>query len=379
MYMYMTNAYPLLAALLLLFSCACNQQTQQNKPALFATAPPFDTGSASAPNEMSHPAEATAPPLKAGPKPSLKQLVATIAKGNCVESAHIGIGGSPSTQWATYEMLKNMATEQQLVALTDHKNAAVRCYAFQALAAKQSPQTFNVLLRHLHDNAGVDTQSGCVGISISVGDYFAMLVEPGHGNPRDYKLTNKQLEALDSTYLHDNSIHLLSKASALMRARPTENNYAIIRKLVQTNRDETALIALAKYRKPSDRKLIATFFKNDDTQYSFLDAVVEYPDEYFYPFVVKAFDQEWKKETCDHSKWQRCYKALAKYPKQKTIESFAKTTEIKDKFRHRTLCIDLLIAITKYPNKIYEPLKEKIKLDDTAMANVQEGVHDRYY
>jgi hypothetical protein len=375
----MTNAYPLLATLLLLFSCACNQQTQQSKPALFATVPQLNVGSASAPDEMSRPAEATASPLKTGPIPSLKVLVATISKGNRVESAHIGFGGSPSTQWATYEMLKNTATEKQLVALTDHKNAAVRCYSFQALVAKKSPQTFNVLLRHLHDNAGVDTQSGCVGMHIDVGNYFTLLVEPGHGNPEGYKLTRNQIEVLDSIYLHDNSIQLLAKAFALMRAKPTKRNYVIIRKLVQINRDETALVALARYRYPSDRKLIATFFKHDATQSSALDAVIEYPDDYFYPFVVKIFEQEWKQKLYDYSKWKSCYKALAKYPRKETIALFDRTTESKDEFRHRTLCTDLLVAISKYPNKVYEPLKSKVKLDDAAMADVREGVNDKYY
>lgn len=93
--------------------------------------------------------------------PDLKKIVDGLEKGNRVESSHIGEGGSPSKQWDKYEQLKKVATIDQLVALTDHKNSAVRCYAFQALAAKRSDKVFSILLKHLNDTSVVHTQSGC--------------------------------------------------------------------------------------------------------------------------------------------------------------------------------------------------------------------------
>jgi hypothetical protein len=133
--------------------------------------------------------------------PDLKEIVNAIAKGNSVESSHIGYGGVPSKQWERYEQLKNKATDAELVTLTDHRNPAVRCYAFQALAAKQSDQTFKVLLKHLNDASVVSTQSGCIVMDQLVGDYFADVVNPDYAEDGVYKLHKKEREILDSILL----------------------------------------------------------------------------------------------------------------------------------------------------------------------------------
>ena len=108
--------------------------------------------------------------------PDLKKIVDDIEKRNRVESSHIGVGGSPSKQWDKYEQLKKVATIDQLIALTDHKNSAVRCYAFQALATKRFDKMFPILLKHLKDTATVQTQSGCIVITQFTGDYFVNVV-----------------------------------------------------------------------------------------------------------------------------------------------------------------------------------------------------------
>lgn len=311
--------------------------------------------------------------------PDLKKIVEGIEKANRVESSHIGEGGSPSSQWDKYEQLKKVATIDQLVALTYHKNSAVRCYAFQALATKRSDKIFSVLLKHLKDTSRVYTQSGCIGMTQLVGDYFVEVVTPNYIEVDIYKLNQTEKKTLDSILLNDKTIMISAKSSVLENLKPTADNYARIRELVKDDRNESALRTLAMYQKQTDKELIASFFKDDNTQSSALYAVSEFPDTYFYAFVKKVFEQEWKQELYDYPKWRICYLTLAKYPIPETIELFDRTTKSKDEFRYETLCKYLLIAITKYPNKLYDPIKAKIKLSSYQMDDVKNELENNYW
>jgi hypothetical protein len=190
-----------------------------------------------------------------------------------------------------------------------------------------------------------------------------------------YKLSESERQIVDSILVNDKNILLYSKSSVLQDLKPTPENYNRIRELVIKDRNESALITLAKYKKSEDKKLILSFFANRKTQYSALFAVREYPDQYFFPFVKKTFEQEWdysEQRGYDYPKWRMCYQALAKFPRKETIELFERTIQSTDEFRYKTLCTNLLVAITKYPNKLYEPLKDKIKLDESHMCDFKE-------
>ena len=310
--------------------------------------------------------------------PNLKKIVNGIEKGNRVESSHIGYAGSPSNQYKKYEQLKKIATVEQLTALTDHKNPAVRCYAFQALASKNADNVFAVLLKHLHDTSSVETQSGCIVWTELTADYFINVVTPDYVDLDVCKLNQKERQMLDSILLYDKSIQLYAKSRVLEKLKPTAENYDRIRELVAKDRNTSALVSLAKYQKQNDKELIASFFKDEDTQFSALYAVREFPVDYFYSFVKKVFEQEWAEELYDYPKWRICYQALAKYPRQETIELFERTTNTKDEFRYETLCKYLLVAITKFPDKLYDPIKAKIKLSSYQMDEVKNELENDY-
>lgn len=308
----------------------------------------------------------------------LKKVVESIAKENRVESSHIGEAGSPSEQYARYEVLKKIATVGQLIELTDYDNSAVRCYAFQALASKKSDKIFNILLKHLKDTSQIETQSGCIGMSQLVGDYFIDVVTPNYIDLEVYKLNRKEKVTLDSILLNDKSLKLSAKSAILEKLMPTEGNYKRIRELVLIDKNTSALVTLAKYKKQEDKELISSFFNDDNSQTSALYAVREFSDDYFYPYILKVFESEWKKNRYDYQKWRTCYQALAKYPKPETLERFERTTKSKDEFRYQTLCKYLLVAIKKYPNQLYEPLKQKIKLDEYSLNQVNSELESNY-
>src|SRR5690606_8725659 len=64
----------------------------------------------------------------------LKTLVDKIAKINEVQEEHVGFGRSESENFKNFKQLKEIATIDELVLLTDNKNATVACYASWALA-----------------------------------------------------------------------------------------------------------------------------------------------------------------------------------------------------------------------------------------------------
>lgn len=131
----------------------------------------------------------------------IKKIVNKLETGNRVEDAYIGFGGAPSEQFALYEQLKELATEEQLMSLTNHANPAVRCYAFQALAAKQAKNLFPILLEHMNDTALVVTQSGCIVMNMQTCNYFMDVVTPNHVSDNLYKLNSTERHILDSVLL----------------------------------------------------------------------------------------------------------------------------------------------------------------------------------
>lgn len=305
---------------------------------------------------------------------NINEIVKGIETKNRVEAQSIGLSNKPSKQWNKYEQLKKTATEEQLIRLTNHKNSVVRCYAFQALAERNSTHIFNILLKHLHDTTTVETINGDMGCEMYVGDYFIEVVTPNYIDKKLYKLSKIEREILDSILIYDKSISLYEKSTVLRNIKPTKKNYAIIKELVEKNRNADALTALAKYHNQSDKTLISSFLNNDKTTNYALLAIIEFPDDFFYPFTKRILLNEWiaKDGVYDSNRLILCYEILAKFPRAETIELFEETIKIKDESRYKKLCEFLLIAISKYPNKLYEPLKQKIKVDEGVMNSVKD-------
>ena len=197
---------------------------------------------------------------------------------------------------------------------------------------------FGILLNYLHDTTQVETLSGCIGNTELIGDYFIGVAQ----------LNPKQESVLDSVLLYDKTIKLDHKSYVLRDLKPQARHYARVKELVRSERNLSALVALAKYRKQSDKVLIASFFNNIDTQTDALYAVNEFADPYFYPYVTKVFEQEWKEKYYDYPKWRICYQVLAQYPNAETMKLFKRTMLTSDKTRYEYLCQYLLIAIRKH-------------------------------
>jgi hypothetical protein len=93
--------------------------------------------------------------------------------------------------------LKKVASTEQLIGLTNHKNPAVRCYAFKALSKNHSDIVFQVLLNHLNDTLNVHVVNGCIGKNQKVSEFFIETVS-NKTETDMYKLDKTERKTLDS-------------------------------------------------------------------------------------------------------------------------------------------------------------------------------------
>lgn len=271
------------------------------------------------------------------------------------------------------EKLEEVATDSELGMLTDDKNTIVKNYAFLALIYKKSTASFSVVMKHLHDTSTVEHISGDVGMPWKTNDIFLLSVLPSRGNLNTYKLTPSQTFTIDSILLTDPSYRTNYSDFALRSMPAAPSFYQKIRTIALAGKEQVAFVILARYQNKNDIDIIANALKAHES-YS-IEAVREFPDPSFYPYVVKRFDQElaeWKPHTY-FSKWNVILQALARYPKPETYDIFKRITELQGE-ENNEIRKSLLIAITKFPNPLYEPLKLKIGLSSIFDFDIKDEI-----
>ncbi len=303
---------------------------------------------------------------------SIKKLTDGISKDNILKSSSVGYEGVKTDQWKRFAKLKKVATDNELILLTEHSNSVVRCYSFQALATRKNIDVFPILLKHLNDTARVNTFQGCIISMQMTGDYFLDVVTPDYVDLDAYKLKTGQRAIVDSILLFDKSIYISAKYNLLSQIKPNQSYYNRILEIAKKENNPIAIIALARFQNQSNLAFIKTFFDNENSEYEATSCAIVFPDSSFFPNLQNLFEKQWAKKQYDYSLWRILYQALAKYPRPETFMMFKRTSESTDSFRYQTLGTYLIIAITKYPNQLFEPLRNKIKLDDYHLEEVKQ-------
>jgi len=308
-------------------------------------------------------------------RPSILKLVADIAKDNVLKGEAVGYAGIKTFQWIQYQKLNAESTDSELEALTDNRNAVVRCYAFQALSHRRKVDLYSILIKHLTDTARIETFEGCIVSSQKAGDYFLEVVTPNYVDLLSRKLTKVGRRAIDSILIFDKQIKLFNKYELLEDIKPNLKYYKRIKEIATSENSPVAILALSRFNNKGDIDLIEKLFMEEKTEYYAIYSVKEFPDPAFYTNLVNVFEKEWKSKSYDYSKWRVLYQALAKYPSDETLKLFERTVQSKDDFRYQTLGTYLSIAIKKYPYAIYQPLKSKIKLDEYHLQEVADQMN----
>lgn len=302
-------------------------------------------------------------------------IVDSIAEVNVYEGARIGLEGSKSKQWRRYEELKKIATNDELTELTNHENPVVRCYSFKALLYRKNIDVLSIVKKHLNDDTSFKLLSGDLGDRQTVGDFFIEKATNDYEQSDIHILNEKQRTILDSILLYDNTVELNSKYDYISKLKPDSKYYKRIREIAYSGQKPIAILALSRYKNPNDIALIKSLFDKNGDDYYAAYCSREFPDKTFYPCLVKLFRKEWNEEYYNYTLWRILYQALSKYPSKETYKLFEETTMTKDSFRCQVLSTYLKIAIIKYPNKIFEPLKNKIRLDESETESMKEEMY----
>jgi hypothetical protein len=217
-------------------------------------------------------------------RPEIGNTVNRIEKDNMLKSLGVGYGGVRTDQWDRYISLKEKATSEELITLTDHNNGVVRCYSFQALATRKDINIFPILIKHLTDTTIITTFQGCIISSQSVGDYFLEVVTPQYIDLEAYKLTDFERHKVDSILIFDKSIRLSAKSEVLRKLKPKHKYYNRVCEIVIEENDNNGLIALSKFQNQQDKDFIIERLNSNKTyiQYFGLQAVKYFPDTSFF-------------------------------------------------------------------------------------------------
>ena len=148
-----------------------------------------------------------------GQTKKLTVIVDSIAQINEVQQEHIGIAGTEGENYKNFEQLKEIATTDELVQLTDNKNATVACYASWALADNSYSDLKIIFQKFIKKDRKVETFSGCIksqdNISVELYHRYWNSID------KDKRPTDKILMQLDSIILYSENPNWLLLDRAL--------------------------------------------------------------------------------------------------------------------------------------------------------------------
>ncbi len=150
----------------------------------------------------------------------VRVIVDSIAIENTLMGSAIGYAGIKPDQYKRFEKLKSIASQNELIGLTEHKNPTVRCYAFWALAESDF-RTYDIIKAHIQDKDYVRTSFGCTRSSTTVGDFFLSFSD----------FTESQQHEVDSILLYDDKAYSYATNQLLLTIEPIESYYNRIREI----------------------------------------------------------------------------------------------------------------------------------------------------
>lgn len=298
----------------------------------------------------------------------IQSLVDSIARYTYLQYGNNGHVGSKSEEFMLFEDLTSKATLEELFLLTNHKNLVVKCYAIDAYCKKNNGNVAMmkpIIMKSLYDTTIVRVSyDNCYGETLKLSEYVL------HRkiyclNTKDSASILKLFLSIDSVMIHDTTIKLRYKSTALKKAMPNPKNYDRIREIAIKEKEPAALVALARYKKQEDIAIIMSCLKDEDIGYYIVWAIKEFPDVVFYPFLLDIFKGKWKKRRKEYigcHEWWTLYQALAKYTNDETIKLFKNTINLTNASEHEKDMLKncLSVAITRYSHPKFEQFKDKL-------------------
>ena len=184
--------------------------------------------------------------------------------------------------------LSNMATDKELIQLSQSEHPVLRASAFREILDRKSFNQFDILMNHLDDTAIVETDAGEFGIwTRTVSDD---ILEEATWETHEAK--NKTIDVVLTKHNYLRSAYFI-----LLEIEPLEKYYPVIRDMATRPRRlsedgyelgfgdiEYALYGLAKFKKPDDIEIIKRKMMQNVWKLSYVSfrLMSEFPDNTYF-------------------------------------------------------------------------------------------------
>lgn len=223
-----------------------------------------------------------------------EELITEIVKTNSLHDEHIGSAGMISPQYSNFKKLREMITDEELEALTCHKNAVVRLYAKQWMIQEGKGDPTQFFLEEIEKDEYVETFRGCIlgddkTYSIVYHEYWNKIridaLTPFEYDTPEYKAAeakvlkeDKKLQELDSIVLYsEKPLWWLLYSRAFENRKFDKKHLPQIKKLAFTKHNGYAFEYLFNYYMPELKSEMYDYFNGEFLKHKFKS-----DDEVFY-------------------------------------------------------------------------------------------------
>ncbi|OJJ20256.1 hypothetical protein BKI52_17470 [marine bacterium AO1-C] len=162
-------------------------------------------------------------------------LVQQIAQYDKVDSEGINMGAITSLQYARFELLKEMATQDELLKFTQHYSPVVMSYAYWALMDNDFPRMDTLFQQALNTEAYAKYHSGCT----IMGDFvyhnlytrYFYKVAPIENKKYVTNIYDRPLWVMDSLVLYHDNVEQFIKSWVLENRKFSKEHLPRIRHL----------------------------------------------------------------------------------------------------------------------------------------------------
>ena len=255
-----------------------------------------------------------------------------------------------------YRYLRDTATIEELLKLTEWSNPFVRLYAFSSLEKREYNGLFQIILEHLNDTTEFYVRSDDHGWNSTTIDMMIYYAQK--------KLTNYEKDTLKHLIITEYS-NIGWLDDIFLFFNPNEDYYNIVRNKAKKEQNVYSLIALSTYQKEKDISIIMQGFDNIEYErgvFIFFKAIENFPSDEFLPKLIK-FAQNIKENSSVMDTYTYYYYALAKYQNKESLRILSKMTNriyySSDGYWYSNL-IHIYKALEKYKCAKYKNLSAEI-------------------
>ena len=316
----------------------------------------------------------------------VERIVEEIAEARLYVSKEKAWVGGITEQWARFEKLKNRASDDELIILTNHESAVVKCYSFMALVERKHELTFQILIAHILDQQKIHRSIGCVFDEMTIGQFYLNTATPNVRELSGYELnenqkntmvnldlfkTDKSFEensillanTIDSLMLFDQNLGYPYSSKLMKRIEPKASYYERIKEVYTQKRERDCLTAIAKYKKQEDISLLIGGLEdgNVHTTLAAINAVKYFPDKALFPYLQDLHKKEMISLKKMHAFYaEALYKTIVQYKNQESRFLIENTLNNKDKGIVKFHVIYIKAALMEYPDPIYIGIEKRL-------------------